>query len=128
MKTVRSREPRKIQTRMAASTSGNSTKRARSLVCRSTPLNPASPPPPLITANNRIMNTQARTIETIGDRLISSSAAMQYVMQEVARAAEGSVHVLLSGERGTGRETLARAIHARGRNNEGPFVAIDCAK
>jgi two-component system nitrogen regulation response regulator NtrX len=74
------------------------------------------------------MNTQARTVEGSGDRLISSSAAMRYVMQEIARASERSVHVLLSGERGTGRETLARAIHARGRHNEGPFVAIDCAK
>ena len=74
------------------------------------------------------MNTQSRTVESFGERLISSSAAMRYVMQEIARAAERSVHVLLSGERGTGRETLARAIHARGRHNDGPFVAIDCAK
>jgi DNA-binding NtrC family response regulator len=74
------------------------------------------------------MNTQARIAESFGDRIVSSSAAMRYVMQEIARAAERSAHVLLSGERGTGRETLARAIHARGRNNGGPFVAIDCAK
>ena len=74
------------------------------------------------------MNTQARTVDVAGERLITASAAMRYVMQEIARAAEQSVHVLLSGERGTGRETLARAIHARGRNSQGPFVAIDCAK
>src|SRR5688572_23658768 len=73
------------------------------------------------------MNTQS-TGEAIGERVVSSSAAMRYVMQEIARAAERSVHVLLSGERGTGRETLARAIHARGRHNHGAFVAIDCAK
>jgi DNA-binding NtrC family response regulator len=74
------------------------------------------------------MNTQARTVDVVGERLITASPAMRYVMQEMARAAERSVHVLLSGERGTGRETLARAIHARGRNSQGPFVAIDCAK
>jgi DNA-binding NtrC family response regulator len=74
------------------------------------------------------MNTQSRSMESPGERLISASAAMRYVLQEIARAAERSVHVLLSGERGTGRETLARAIHARGRNSHGPFVAIDCAK
>ena len=53
---------------------------------------------------------------------------MRYVVQELSRAAERSVHVLLSGERGTGRETLARAIHAGSRNSQGPFVALDCAK
>lgn len=74
------------------------------------------------------MNTQIRSFDTFDERLITASAAMRYVMQEVARAAERSVHVLLSGERGTGRETLARAIHARGPHNGGPFVAIDCAK
>jgi len=74
------------------------------------------------------MNTQARTVDVAGERLITASAAMRYVMQEIARAAERSVHVLLSGERGTGRETLARVIHARSRHSQGPFVAIDCAK
>ena len=74
------------------------------------------------------MNTQSRTVELVTERLITSSAAMRYVMQEITRAAERSVHVLLSGERGTGRETLARAIHARSRQSQGPFVAIDCAK
>ena len=59
---------------------------------------------------------------------MTSSAAMRYVMQEIARAAERSVHVLLSGERGTGREMLARAIHARSRHSTGPFIALDCAK
>lgn len=74
------------------------------------------------------MNTQARTIESFGERLITSSAAMRYVMQEVARAAERPVNVLLSGERGTGRETLARAIHARSRQNQGPFIVVDCSR
>lgn len=74
------------------------------------------------------MNTQSPGIEAFGERLISGSPAMRYVMQEIARAAERSVHVLLSGERGTGRQTLARAIHARSRHSQGPFVAIDCSK
>jgi len=74
------------------------------------------------------MNTQSRTVESASERLITSSAAMRYVMQEIMRAAERSVHVLLSGERGTGRETLARAIHARSRQSQGPFIALDCAK
>lgn len=74
------------------------------------------------------MNIQSPAIEAFGERLISGSPAMRYVVQEIARAAERSVHVLLSGERGTGRQTLARAIHARSRHSQGPFVAIDCSK
>lgn len=74
------------------------------------------------------MATQSHHVEASGDRLIITSPAMRYVMQEIASAAERSVHVLLSGERGTGRQMLARAIHARGRHSQGPFVAIDCAK
>jgi DNA-binding NtrC family response regulator len=53
---------------------------------------------------------------------------MRYVMQEVTRAAKQSLHVLLSGERGTGRETLARAVHAQSDHCGGPFVVIDCGK
>lgn len=74
------------------------------------------------------MNTQSRPVESLGEHLITASAAMRFVLQEIARAAERSVHVLLSGEQGTGRETLARAIHARTRQGHGPFVAVDCAK
>src|SRR5687767_2872124 len=74
------------------------------------------------------MNPEACSVESNVARLVTLSPAMRYVMQEIARAAERSVHVLLSGERGTGRETLARAIHAQSRHSGGPFVALDCDK
>jgi DNA-binding NtrC family response regulator len=67
------------------------------------------------------------TESSTGERLIAASAAMQLVVQEIARVADRAVHVLLSGERGAGRETLARAIHARSRQSQGPFVAVDCS-
>jgi two-component system nitrogen regulation response regulator NtrX len=53
---------------------------------------------------------------------------MRQVMEQVSRAATQSVHVLVSGEEGTGRETIAREIHARSRSGAGPFVKVDCAK
>lgn len=53
---------------------------------------------------------------------------MRQVMEQVSRAAAQSVHVLVSGEVGTGRETIAREIHARSRSSAGPFVKVDCAK
>ncbi|HEX7127912.1 MAG TPA: sigma 54-interacting transcriptional regulator [Thermodesulfobacteriota bacterium] len=44
-----------------------------------------------------------------------------------SRAASTGLPVLLVGERGTGRESLARAIHAAGPDAAGPFVALACA-
>ncbi len=63
-----------------------------------------------------------------GERLIGASPAMQRVMQQVSRAAAESVHVLVSGEPGTGRETIARAIHAQSSSTPGPFIQVDFAK
>jgi DNA-binding NtrC family response regulator len=60
--------------------------------------------------------------------VIGLSAAMRQVMEQVSRAAAQSVNVLVSGEVGTGRETIAREIHARSRSSTGPFVKVDCAK
>ena len=62
------------------------------------------------------------------DRLIATSAAMRFVLQEITRAAERADHVLLSGEAGTGRQIIARAIHAQSRFSAGPFIVFDCAK
>jgi two-component system nitrogen regulation response regulator NtrX len=66
--------------------------------------------------------------ELSGDRLVAESAAMRFVLQEIARAAERSVHVLLSGEPGTGRQIIARTIHSQSKQRSGPFIVVDCAK
>ncbi len=62
------------------------------------------------------------------ERLIAVSPAMRFVRQEITRAAERLVHVLLSGEPGTGRQIIARTIHAHSTLKEGPFVVVDCAR
>jgi two-component system nitrogen regulation response regulator NtrX len=70
----------------------------------------------------------ADTLDITAGRIIAISAAMRFVQQEIARAAERPVHVLLSGEPGSGRQLLARAIHAHSKFASGPFVVIDCAR
>jgi two-component system nitrogen regulation response regulator NtrX len=59
--------------------------------------------------------------------LFGSSPAMRRVMELVQSAAESRAGVLVCGERGTGREMVARALHAHGARPEARFVTVDCA-
>ncbi len=59
--------------------------------------------------------------------LIARSRAMQDVLALVERAATSRATVLLTGETGTGKEVLARAIHEGGPRRRAPFVALNCA-
>ena len=58
--------------------------------------------------------------------LIGSSSAMQAVFEKLDRLAVSDASVLVVGETGTGKELIARELHARSRRAAGPFVAINC--
>ena len=59
--------------------------------------------------------------------LLGTSPAMRRMYELLDRIADSSEAVLISGETGTGKELVARALHERGRRKAGPFVAVDCA-
>ena len=59
--------------------------------------------------------------------VVVASEAMQRTLALVARAQATHATVLLTGETGTGKEVLARAIHAAGARARGAFVALNCA-
>ncbi len=59
--------------------------------------------------------------------LVGRSAAMQLVYKSIGRVAGQDVPVLLTGETGTGKECVARAIHQYSRRSAGPFHAVCCA-
>ena len=61
------------------------------------------------------------------DFIVGSTPIMQALVDQARRAAEASVSVLITGETGTGKEVLAKAIHYRGPRANKPFVAINCA-
>jgi transcriptional regulator with PAS, ATPase and Fis domain len=59
--------------------------------------------------------------------IIGESPAMRETFALVHRARRSEATVLLSGETGTGKEILGRAVHSGGRRRSGPFVAVNCA-
>jgi Nif-specific regulatory protein len=58
--------------------------------------------------------------------IIGHSPAMQRVFRLLASAAASPVTVLVTGETGTGKELIARAIHYNGPRRDRPFVAVNC--
>jgi DNA-binding NtrC family response regulator len=61
------------------------------------------------------------------DFIVGSTPKMQALVDQTRRSAEASVSVLITGETGTGKEVLAKAIHLMGPRANKPFVAINCA-
>ena len=59
--------------------------------------------------------------------LLGKSAAMQQVYQHIHAVARVDSTVLIDGETGTGKELVARAIHAASHRKGKPFVAVNCA-
>ncbi|MDD9820543.1 MAG: sigma-54 dependent transcriptional regulator [Nitrospira sp.] len=60
-------------------------------------------------------------------QLVGSSPVMEKLRQQIAAAAPAHSRVLISGENGTGKELVARAIHLQSPRRENPFVEINCA-
>jgi two-component system response regulator HydG len=60
------------------------------------------------------------------DDFLGASPAMREVYSIIDRIAASAVDVLVTGETGTGKELVARAIHRRSRRTAGPFVPVDC--
>jgi two-component system response regulator AtoC len=59
--------------------------------------------------------------------LVFHSAAMREIFSLVQKVASSSSPVLITGETGTGKELVARAVHAEGERKNGPFVAVNCS-
>jgi DNA-binding NtrC family response regulator len=76
----------------------------------------------------RVENLRHQVIDRCGlDRIVSRSSRMRPVFERARAAALSGTPVLLVGETGTGKELVARAIHAGGRRASKPFVAVNCA-
>src|SRR6266436_5645181 len=60
------------------------------------------------------------------EEIVGTSPALQAVIARVSKVAPTDSAVLITGETGTGKELIARAIHKRSRRSARPFVSINC--
>jgi DNA-binding NtrC family response regulator len=69
-----------------------------------------------------------RHLDEVGgcDRLVGASPQMRQVYHLVESVSDINVSVLITGQSGTGKELIARAIHNRGTRSNRPFVAVAC--
>jgi len=80
-------------------------------------------------AVERALLTRRRSViaDATVPELVGQSKAMVEVRHRVLMAARSDVHVLVTGDTGTGKELVSRAIHTHSGLSKGPFVAHNCA-
>jgi len=70
---------------------------------------------------------EAAVVPSADGLFVGESSSMKRVAELIARVAQSDASVLIHGETGTGKELVARALHAASARAQGPFVAINCA-
>ncbi len=78
-----------------------------------------------LVAENRVLRARLDSNGENGD-IVHRSAAMEQVCDTVAQAAMTDVPVLITGETGTGKELVARAIHQASARRNAPLLAMNC--
>ncbi len=59
--------------------------------------------------------------------IVGRSAPVRALVDQIARVAGTAARVLITGENGTGKELVARAVHAQSTRVKGPFIEVNCA-
>ena len=78
----------------------------------------------------RRLEAENRALREHVDRrlvMVGESPAMQQLRGQIAKAAPTNGRVLVYGENGTGKELVARSVHAMSRRKAGPFGEVNCA-
>jgi two-component system nitrogen regulation response regulator NtrX len=78
----------------------------------------------------RELEAENRALRATVDRrlmMVGDSYVMAQLREQVAMAAPTNGRVLIYGENGTGKELVARSIHAMSRRRNGPFIEVNCA-
>jgi DNA-binding NtrC family response regulator len=80
---------------------------------------------PLVIPADRLPATTDLATERFG--LVGASPGMREVYRKIELYARSDAAVVITGETGTGKELVARALHATGPRRAGPFVAVNCS-
>jgi formate hydrogenlyase transcriptional activator len=75
--------------------------------------------------NRQVMN--GKVVNESFEYIIGASRALQEVLNLVRKVAPTDSTVLVTGETGTGKELIARAIHEHSARRDGPFIKLNCA-
>jgi len=78
----------------------------------------------LLKENRRLLKESQNT--HVFQELVGKSAVMERVYETIQMVAQTDLTVLITGESGTGKDLVSRAIHALSNRSRGPFVAVSC--
>lgn len=76
---------------------------------------------------NRALRRELAEHDGRGPRLIGRSPAIEHLRRTIANVAATDAPVWIAGDTGTGKEMVARSLHARSDRHDKPFIALNCA-
>lgn len=74
-----------------------------------------------------VENTEIKKTIFSDDKILGKSEAIQGILETIEKVAPLDTRVLITGENGTGKELVARAIHNKSDRKDNPFVEVNCA-
>jgi len=72
-------------------------------------------------------NEELRALTGLSDEMVGKSTVLDQVRAEISKVARTDAKVLVTGESGSGKELVARAIHKASARARGPFEKLNCA-
>ncbi|HVX87587.1 MAG TPA: sigma-54 dependent transcriptional regulator [Gemmatimonadales bacterium] len=81
----------------------------------------------LATAALRVENARLRGASDAAYGMVGKSPGLKAVQELVAKVGPTPARVLITGENGTGKELVARAVHAASPRRDAPFIEVNCA-
>lgn len=79
-----------------------------------------------LTIETEFLKEELHELQHFGE-ILGNSPALMHVLRDIQQVADTEATVLITGETGTGKEVMARAIHANSRRRAHPFIKVNCA-
>ena len=79
------------------------------------------------TGNDKKPPPALKTTSTPGKQLTGSSSAIRKMREEIALLAPSTISVVIMGETGTGKDIIARELHAASPRSARPYIPLNCA-